>query len=122
LEAKKRKDADSSSRIWIATNFFDPILYKQKVRVVPEKSTCLANQTSRVIMPETETTHKPSFDLLLASTQAPDINWLIVTSNLILNSRKLCHYVVEDLMISVPDAYECLLLFISTKHLVLQVC
>jgi hypothetical protein len=45
------------------------------------------------------------------------MNWLIVTSNVSLNSRKLRRYVVEDLMFADPDVHECvLLLLISTKH------
>jgi hypothetical protein len=73
---------------------------------------------SRVVMPETETTttHKPAFDLHLASKCAPDMNWPMVTSDFSLDSQKLRPYVVEDLMFADPDVHECLLLFISTKH------
>jgi len=99
LDRKERKESDSAQRIRAATNYFDPITYKRKIKVEPGKSTRIANQNARIVTPEhTGGTRKPTFDLVLASKCSPLTDWSRVHSNFSLDSRKLRRYVVEDLM------------------------
>ena len=73
LESKKRKETNPSSRIRTATNFFDPLSYKRKVRVDLGKSTCVANQISRAN--SLVASHDLStFDLPMATLCVPEID------------------------------------------------
>ena len=87
LDAKKRKETDLSKSIRTATNFFDPIIYKRKIRVDPGKllhlATCLHVKNLKVVTPDSSTlSHKPSFNLKMTSKVAPEIEWPSVVSQL----------------------------------------